>query len=129
MSYVEKIISDIIQTTSDIIFAVASVWKTTSYKESLKSTQSFVCQRFNVFLRFCHEVFQNTEKPQPRQNCRSCGFVCFLRDAALWGFRCFLTLAANRQPMNQRLPGIYDSSFVVIVQQMNVSTAMQGIAR
>ncbi len=32
MSYVEKIISDIIQTTSDLFLPIANVWKTNHYK-------------------------------------------------------------------------------------------------
>ena len=33
MSYVEKIISDIIQTTSDLFSPVANIWKTNRYEK------------------------------------------------------------------------------------------------
>ena len=36
MSYVEKIMSDIGKTTSDIILAFSTVWKTIPYSDSLK---------------------------------------------------------------------------------------------
>ena len=44
MSYVGKIISDIIQTTSDIIFAVANTCKTTTCKGSANSVQNIANQ-------------------------------------------------------------------------------------
>ena len=50
MSYVGKIMSDVIQTTSDLFCAVANAWSAMSYANNFGSIQPFVFQRVVRFV-------------------------------------------------------------------------------
>ena len=50
MSYVEKIMSDVIQTTSDLFSAVANLWETVYYN---KSFLFWYCFEYLCVTHFC----------------------------------------------------------------------------
>ncbi len=110
-------------------FAICKRLKNKNLQKPLKYTYFSGNQQFAEFPFFWHKSFHEHGKTATTAKLPQLRFRMFHADCLRAGLPLFFPPTAKRQPKNQRLPGIYESSFAVIVQQMNVSTAMQGIAR
>ena len=74
MSYVEKIMSDVIQTTSDLFSAVANLWETICYNKLFLCGYLFVtlCVTSFAVFAFFSEVQRNLGHP-------ACNFVSIMQ--------------------------------------------------